>query len=450
MLNYLFTQTPLRFFCEGLWRDEAFSLFLAEKSLGEIITLTVLDFNPPLYYFLLHFWIGLFGTSELAMRSLSALFYIVGVFAVYEIFRLVLKKTHLQTAFYTALFAFNPILIYYAFEARMYTMLLCFSLVSTYFLLKKQPMAYLLVLIAGLYTHYFMILVLISQFIFIVLMEIKDKKSFHKNKIIVYQFVAGLLFLPWAVYFLSQNANINGEFWITGFRKGEVSMVPGYLFSGLDKDFYAPVRWDKGLQSLLKNFALFTWVTFAIGGFFAWRKKVLPKTHVLFFLSYIIPTFLVVATIDYKPLFLPRYLIAASAMLSLSVLVSISSMPRLVKVGFFIVFIFFIYQFNVLQLEYRNRGGMRELAKDVLPMMKMNDVIYVTNELDLLDAMYYFGKDRVFIYGKTYDQIPVYVGKVIIPPSVVKSTLPRFPSKAFVIENSKNKIYKIESDFDSL
>ncbi len=451
MFEYLFTQTPFRFFTEGLWRDEAFSVFLAEKGIAGIITTTVNDFNPPLYYFLLYFWMGIFGQSEVAIRSISVIFYVLSVFCVYEIFKLVLKKTHFQSAIYTALFACNPLLLYYAFEARMYTMLLFFALASTYLLLKKESRFYLLVLVLGLYTHYFMMLVVASQFLYLVLVEWKNEKQFFQNQFFRSQILSGLLFLPWLVYFLSQNASVSGEFWIERLKEEEKKLIPAYLFSGMDKDYYAPVEWNKALASLLKNFSIFAWLTMFIGVFFSWKKNMLPKPHLLFFISFALPVVAVlVATDFFKPLFLPRYLITASAMLSLCLVLSISVMPRLLKFAFIGMFIFFLFQFNTIQLEYRNRGKMRELAQELLPVMKPVDVVYFTNDLDLLDGMYYFGKDRTFIYGMTYGEIPVYVGKVVIPPTVVREYFPAFPAKAYVIEHSGKKEFRIESDFTGL
>ncbi len=451
MFDYLFTQTPLRFFTEGLWRDEAFSVFLAERGIAGIVTTTVHDFNPPLYYILLYFWMGIFGQSEVSIRSISVIFFVLSVFCVYEVFKLVFKKSHFQSAIYTTIFAFNPLLVYYAFEARMYTMLLFFALASTYFLLKNESKYYLLVVLLGLYTHFFMMLVVASQFLYLVLVEWRNEKQFLKNQFLRLQVVSGLLFIPWLVYFLSQNSSVSGEFWIEQLKDEENKLIPAYLFSGMDKDYYAPVEWNKALASILKNFSIFAWLTMFIGVFFSWKKDTLPKPHLLFFISFVVPVFAVLLASEYfKPLFLPRYLITASAMLSLCLIVSISAMPRLLKFAFIGMFIFFLFQFNMLQLEYRQRGKMRELSQQLLPVMKPVDVVYFTSELDLLDGMYYFGKDRSFIYGMTYEDIPVYVGKVIIPPSVIRENVPAFPAKAYVIEHSGKKEFRIESDFTGL
>ena len=64
-----------------LWYDEAFAMLYAEKSLGAILSGTLVqvqgaaaDVHPLFYYFTLHAWMGLFGQSIVAMRMLSVLF----------------------------------------------------------------------------------------------------------------------------------------------------------------------------------------------------------------------------------------------------------------------------------------------------------------------------------------------------------------------------------------
>ena len=63
----------LRFWTRsGLWLDEALTVDIARLPLHEIPNALKHDGAPPLYYYLLHFWIVLFGQSNDAVRSLSA------------------------------------------------------------------------------------------------------------------------------------------------------------------------------------------------------------------------------------------------------------------------------------------------------------------------------------------------------------------------------------------
>src|SRR3989304_5716394 len=54
---------------KSLWFDEAYSVYIARQALEEIPRLLRLyDTHPPLYYVLLHLWMGVAGQSEVAVR----------------------------------------------------------------------------------------------------------------------------------------------------------------------------------------------------------------------------------------------------------------------------------------------------------------------------------------------------------------------------------------------
>ncbi len=57
----------LRFYLldgQSFWNDEGNSARIAERSLQLITEGAAGDIHPPLYYYLLHFWRGVFGSSE--------------------------------------------------------------------------------------------------------------------------------------------------------------------------------------------------------------------------------------------------------------------------------------------------------------------------------------------------------------------------------------------------
>src|SRR3954463_4498974 len=65
----------LRFLTTGqLWLDEALTVNIAKLPLGRIPDALRHDGSPPLYYVLLHFWMDLFGSGDLAVRALSGVF----------------------------------------------------------------------------------------------------------------------------------------------------------------------------------------------------------------------------------------------------------------------------------------------------------------------------------------------------------------------------------------
>jgi mannosyltransferase len=61
----------------ALWLDEALSVNIASLPLGDIPSALERDGHPPLYYFLLHFWLEL-GSSDWWVRTLSAIVSVLG------------------------------------------------------------------------------------------------------------------------------------------------------------------------------------------------------------------------------------------------------------------------------------------------------------------------------------------------------------------------------------
>jgi len=101
-------------------------------------------FNPPLYeahvhplyYLVLHFWIGFFGISEFAVRSLSAVFGCLSILALYKLGKYLFN---VRVAIYCSLFlSVSFFHIYFSQEARMYTLLTLTALLSIFFFLKSM------------------------------------------------------------------------------------------------------------------------------------------------------------------------------------------------------------------------------------------------------------------------------------------------------------------------
>lgn len=106
---------------QSLWADEAWAALLAQKSPSMIVKTLLHDSSPPLYYLTLKFWICLFGSSETALRSLSALFSSATLLtAAWLTWRL--TKNQLVTFALTAFLALSPTQLYFAQETRAYAM----------------------------------------------------------------------------------------------------------------------------------------------------------------------------------------------------------------------------------------------------------------------------------------------------------------------------------------
>ena len=107
---------------KGMWLDETFSVWMASHSLPELLQWIVrIDQHPPLYYFLLHYWIALFGDTPYYVRLLSALF---GAGAIPIIYLIGKRMSGAAMGLAAAvLLALSPFHIYFAQETRMYALL---------------------------------------------------------------------------------------------------------------------------------------------------------------------------------------------------------------------------------------------------------------------------------------------------------------------------------------
>lgn len=199
----------------SLWYDECFSIDWANDSITDIINFSLKDINPPLYLIILHYWMDLFGESEIALRSLSAVA-MSGGCAVFFLFAL--RFFNWQTAVIsTLLFLTSSELFYFSQEGRTYGVVILFTVLSNfaYMSLVKSP-NYKNAVLLGIFNSAIFYLHTLASFVFIgqvllilfltfdkTLFSNKEIKSFlgYKLKHIIYYLLSwlifGLLFLPW-------------------------------------------------------------------------------------------------------------------------------------------------------------------------------------------------------------------------------------------------------------
>jgi 4-amino-4-deoxy-L-arabinose transferase-like glycosyltransferase len=141
-----------------LWLDEAYAVTVARQAPGPAAIALASDTGPPLYYWILHVWIALFGDSERAVRALSILFGALTVPAAAALARRVSgARAGIAAAF---LVAAAPIMVQFSQEARMYTLMALLATFSTERLLawmidgnRGALVAHGLLLPVAFYTH---------------------------------------------------------------------------------------------------------------------------------------------------------------------------------------------------------------------------------------------------------------------------------------------------------
>ena len=174
-----------------------------------------------------------------------------------------------------------------------------------------------------------------------------------------------------------------------------------------------------------------------------WRHKNEKQQSLYLLFWTLFPFFLVFLISFFKSLFLPRYFIFSSVGLTILIIYSLEKIKVLPRFLFFLLLIFVSFNYQQLEVKYRKKIDFSQSIKKIKALARPYDLIYVTSELDFHTAEYYFDEHRVFIFGKKYEIIPDYVGKILIPKEKIASALPVFPKKAFILKRDAS--YEIVS-----
>ncbi len=206
---------------ESLWLDEAISIRRSKLSLIEIVFELITNVHPPLYFFILHYWMLIFGDSEFSVRFPSVIFGLCSVFMIYKLGSVISNKS---TGLISALIlCFSVFHVQYSQEARSYSLMLLLSIISMYsfvrFLEYKEKvyrLGYILSTILLMYTHSYGLFVVLTQNIFLFTTYIITKRSFKFDfkRWISLQGILVLLYLPWISILVFQVISIQSGYWI--------------------------------------------------------------------------------------------------------------------------------------------------------------------------------------------------------------------------------------------
>lgn len=211
----------------SIWFDEAFSAYITHFSFFDIAKYTASDVHPPLYYWLLKAWSGIFGATDLGYRSLSIA---LGAGTIAIAFALARKLFGRQVAWASLLLlSISPMLVRYSDEARMYTLSALIVFLATYVLIKAKEtknrklwVAYGVLISLGMWTHYFTALAWLAHWVWWGVGSYKKgiswkkywKAFFSKEWLLSYG-LAIALYLPWLPFMLRQLGIVQvAGFWI--------------------------------------------------------------------------------------------------------------------------------------------------------------------------------------------------------------------------------------------
>jgi uncharacterized membrane protein len=213
---YRFTTTS------KLWLDEAQTANIASFPVRMLPAELRRDGAPPLYYVLLHFWMGLVGHSDMDVRALSGVFAVLTLPVMWWVVRRGFGRVEALGAL--AMLATSPFAVYFATETRMYSLIIFLvtaGIGAVMALLARPtvPRALLVGVITSLlvYTHYWAFYVLAAVGLWFVYLVVRDQGVKRRGALfgLVAMAVGGLTFIPWLSSFQYQHLH-TGTPWASG------------------------------------------------------------------------------------------------------------------------------------------------------------------------------------------------------------------------------------------
>ncbi|MBU0634325.1 MAG: glycosyltransferase family 39 protein [Candidatus Omnitrophica bacterium] len=254
----------------SLWYDELItaqwgyidlSTFAYNAGCSQIKTMLSylrIDQQPPLYYLLIYLWSIVFGETAYALRIFSVIMNILAGIVFFKFARLFVEKN--TTICAVLLFVFSPMQMWYAQEARTYSLSVFLGILMMYFYIRalreNKPLMwkrYLFTGILSIYSNYFLIFLILS---FAVPLLLKENRRYFK-KWLLYTIVIFLFFMPYLYIFVTQFKSIIGFSWIASPGPKSIlitltNFVIGYNNNPVQYFIFAPFLISLFLYGLFK------------------------------------------------------------------------------------------------------------------------------------------------------------------------------------------------------
>jgi mannosyltransferase len=359
------------------WVDEVYSITVSRSLPYMFHMFREYENNMSLYLLILHFWMRIFGESEMATHALSLLFAVITIPVFFALERRLMNRT--SSFFGALLLSMSPLFVYYAIETRSYSLLILSVTVSSLLFVRllRKPgyglaLGYGLSVGLGIYIHYFAILILLVH-AFALTRQTLTKK--YLQLWFIAGAVAVLLVSPLMLF--PPRSKATGD-WIFA---PDLQML-WYAFSAL---------FGRGYVILILAACLF----FAFRSVY-WKKEMrsdfLPEK--LSTAWAFVPVLLVfLFSVLVKPVFITRYFaeIVPGAVLFVAVVVGYAGRNRAAKtaIWFLLMGIFITKSFSY----FRTKGsGLKESVGFVNQQVKQGETVIIYPYFLELDMNYYLDK----------------------------------------------------------
>ena len=363
------------------------------------------DEDLPAYYVILSGWVRIFGMSEFAFRSFSAILSTLALLAVFCLARYLFdEKVALLSTFLAAI---NLTLLWYSQEARQYSYLLFLSLLSVIFLLKslKEGKTKYIVGLIGvnafiIYSHFPWLMFIFFEglyALFIIYMDYTKKKRLHK-KVIFALVVMGLLYLPIigrAVFSETETTNLYG--------KPGISQIARFGIQ-LSTWLYPSVEMRQQIYNATYNFTFFEWsllisvlLTAIIAGLLflvGVKKSVYNKQSAIFLLLMFFIPVIFALTLSWTHPSITVFMLKQMIYIIPAFLIFVS--VGILRTKFAIQLIAIISLLSILPIYAYYTNIDKQQFREVAQFLPRDEPIFINIETAQVIFQYYYGeKDNV-------------------------------------------------------
>ena len=191
------------------WIDEGISVGISSHHVGQIPSLLTKDGSPPLFYLLLHYWMALFGSSEIATHFLPLLVSLSVIPLGYWSGSTLFGRRAGRWA--AALMATNPFLAWYSTETRMYPLAIALVTVGLTFGVRavrdrsrRDAAAAVVAYGALLYTHNWGLYATLATVAVLAAKALRNGDRRLAGQVGIAGLVTVALWLPWFPFFVDQ------------------------------------------------------------------------------------------------------------------------------------------------------------------------------------------------------------------------------------------------------
>jgi 4-amino-4-deoxy-L-arabinose transferase-like glycosyltransferase len=379
----------------SLWSDEFYTLWRADRPMGETLEKVKDSPFPPLYYLMMNIWVKIFGLSDFMARLPSVIF---SVGAVIVLYIFVDKLFNREVALLSCLLvALNPFQIEMAQNAKMYPMLWFFILLSMFYFWKiihggenKNWILYLLTTLASVYTMYIGWI----NFLLHNLMYIFYGPPKKNRKWLWCQLIILLCYVPWISYFFCHAIGRKGINWITSPENHWIAFKD--IFANLLGLTYFYDNKVINISALLMGLLIG-------GGIFHFKNKKFSKSLIYIWAGTLF-TYLVFYTIEiiHTPILVFRYLGLLSFLYAILLALGIYTFPRwwryLVLAGVLGFFLNYPTKSYLIKKGKYNNEAWRTLIGEIKEILPRKPTILNGVYLEDGALLYAIGH-----YGKVFD-----------------------------------------------